>query len=249
MSVVKSASAAMLSLVLLVPSLIGQGPAIKLPAEVRGEVGAFVRVPADTPGKEVRWFPADKGLNVFPSDLLKDSRTAVVTAPAAGRFRLIAYTAAGDVPSLPAECIVIVGEAPPVPPGPVPPGPVPPGPVPPVPPTPVPTTGLSVLIVEETGKRSELPAEQLAVLFDKQVRDYLNQKCVADPAVSGWKAFRIYDKDVDLTNDGPLWKTLMGRPRQGVPWVVIASDKGVLHEGALPGNVADTLALLKKYGG
>lgn len=217
-------------------------PAVKLPAEVRGEVGAFVRVPADSTGKEVRWFAADKGLNVFPVELLRDSRTAVVTAQAPGRYRLVAYTALADVPSLPAECVVVVGEAPPVPPGPTPPGPTPPAP-------PLPTTGLSVLIVEETAKRSELPAAQLAVLFDKGVRDYLNAKCVADPAVSGWKAFRIYDKDVDLTNDGPLWKGLMARPRQAVPWVVIASDKGVLHEGPLPADVGATMELLKKFGG
>lgn len=100
---------------------------VTLPQEVKGDVGAFIRVAADTADKEVRWYSPDKGLNVFPVELLKDSKTAVVTASTKGRFRLIAYTAKGDVPSLPAECVVIVGDAPL--PGPNPgPGPVPPQP-------------------------------------------------------------------------------------------------------------------------
>jgi hypothetical protein len=97
------------------------GPPPELPAEVKGDVGAFVRVPAKTEGKSVRWVALDAGLNVFPAELLKDSRTAVVTAPVAGRYRLLAYTAQGDEPSDPAICVVVIGVPPPPDPPPQPP--------------------------------------------------------------------------------------------------------------------------------
>lgn len=216
-------------------------PKLEIPAEVRPS-GQYVTFIPTTDAKAVVYVGLD-AVDPVPSAVLKDARTFLLDTRgmATGRYRFAAVGALGDEQTR-TDFAVVLGTPPPVPPGPVPPGPTPPTP-------PLPTTGLSVLIVEETAKRSELPAAQLAVLFDKGVRDYLNAKCVADPAVAGWKAFRIYDKDVDLTNDGPLWKGLMARPRQAVPWVVIASDKGVLHEGPLPADVNATLELLKKYGG
>lgn len=96
-------------------------PTLKLPAEVKGVIGDFVRVPAETTG-QVQWYSPDPGLAVFPSDLLKDSRTAVVIARANGRYRLVAWTAAGDVPSPPVVCVVVIGDVPPDP-GPTPPTP------------------------------------------------------------------------------------------------------------------------------
>jgi hypothetical protein len=105
------------------------GATIALPAEVKGDIGTFIKIDAETNGKEVRWFAATTGLNVFPAELLKNSRSTVVTATAAGSYKLIAYTAVADVPSEPATCLVIVGTPPPgpnPPPGPGPgPGPAP----------------------------------------------------------------------------------------------------------------------------
>lgn len=83
---------------------------ITLPATVTGEPGAFISIPATTDGKEVRWYALDKGVNLFPTALLKDTKTAVVTAPKAGRYRVIAWTATGDVPSEAASTVVVVGE-------------------------------------------------------------------------------------------------------------------------------------------
>lgn len=100
----------------------------RLPNEVTGQPGEFVQVPATTENPNVKWYSPDSGLNVFPVHLLRDSKTAVVTASAVGRFRLIAWTAKGDEPSGPAVCTVVIGDAPePTPPGPGP-GPTPPEP-------------------------------------------------------------------------------------------------------------------------
>ena len=108
------------------------GPAVSLPPEVKGGPSDFIEVPATTDGKEVRWVSFDASLRVFPPALLKDTKTAVVIARGPGRFKLLAYTAIGDVPSEPAFTVIVVGD-----PGPA---PVPPGPTPPVPPDPFVTT-------------------------------------------------------------------------------------------------------------
>lgn len=93
---------------------------IQLPAEVKGNVGEFLKVPATTQGAVVRWRAIDPGLNLFPVELLKDTRTAVVVAVQPGRFRLLAWTALNGVPTEAAECVVVIaGPAPP----PIPPGP------------------------------------------------------------------------------------------------------------------------------
>jgi len=85
---------------------------LKLPAEVKGQPAAFVSVKAETSGKMVRWIVLDSGLNLFPVELLKDSKTAVVSSARPGRYRLLAVTAAGDEPSEPQICTVIIGDAP-----------------------------------------------------------------------------------------------------------------------------------------
>ena len=99
-----------------------------LPPEVKGQPGAFIQVPAMTDCPHVMWYSPDVGLNVFPVQLLKDSKTAVVTATSPGRYRLVAWVAKDSEPSSPAVCVVVVGDAPePQPPGP---GPKPPEPGP-----------------------------------------------------------------------------------------------------------------------
>lgn len=110
-------------LVLTFPLLLAAEPAVKLPEKVQGSPGSFIRVKADTDGKQVRWLALDDGLNVFPVELLKDTKTLVVVAPVAGQYRVVAWTASGDVPSEAAVCVVVVGDGPTPPPPPSPPAP------------------------------------------------------------------------------------------------------------------------------
>jgi hypothetical protein len=114
--------------------LLAIGQDLKLPAEVRGEVGSFVTILAETSGKVVKFYPLDSGLSVFPPALLANTKATVVVAAQPGRYRVLAYTAAGDTPSDPVLCTVVIGGAPPgpapVPPAPNPPAPTPPGPDP-----------------------------------------------------------------------------------------------------------------------
>lgn len=128
----------MLSLILA--TLLSQTPVpkVELPSTFTGEPGNFITVLPTTNGKTVKFVYLDKGLNVFPSALLANPVATVVTAPK-GKYRLLAYTALGDVPSEPAMTIINVGGVPDSAPfGPFNPAPLPPAPVPPTPPTPVP---------------------------------------------------------------------------------------------------------------
>lgn len=96
-----------------------QVPTIELPQKVSGQPGAFISVPAKTDAKTVKWVSIDKGLNIFPVDLLKDSKTLVVTSQTQGVYRLLAYSGNESGPSDPAFTSVVIGDEDPVTPTPV----------------------------------------------------------------------------------------------------------------------------------
>lgn len=126
---------------------------LSLPAEVTGKVGSFIKVTAKTNGLHVRWKGLDDGLAVFPGEMLRDSRSTVVSAAEAGEYRLLAYTALADVPSDPEICLVKV-TGPPKPTPPEPPKPTPPEPPKPEP-TPVVTTGpIRIAVVDDVLART-----------------------------------------------------------------------------------------------
>lgn len=219
---------------------IGYAQNVSLPSETKGEVGAFIKVPASTNGKEVRWYSPDKGLQVFPVELLKDSKTAIVTANVPGRYRLVAWTAVGDIPSDPAICVIIVGDAPTPGPG--------PGPNPdPIPPTPSPsvTDGKRCILIYESAELSKLPEKQRQILTAKVVRDYLRAKCDKEPD-GKTPSCGFFDKDDALDGYSPKLSSLMKRERKQVPWVIVGNSK-TSYEGPLPASLDEFMTLLKKY--
>lgn len=168
--------------ILILCGMTAQAQTVKLPAEVKGDVGAFVRVPAETVEKEVRWYSPDAGLAVFPVELLKDSKTAVVTATKAGRYRMVAWTAKGDVPSLPAECVVVIGNAP-VPPG--------PGPDPPLPTDPL-TVAIRAALATEPSPEKIAFVSKLADLYTSAAQQVkTTDKTKASEFHAAMKAARI----------------------------------------------------------
>lgn len=114
---------------LLIPLLLG-ADVITVPEKVAGNAGDFITVKAtlDASAKSgvVKWVVIDKGIRLFPSELLKSTQTAIVIGSAPGQYRLLAYTATDAGPSDPVICIVMVGQ------GPIPPGPNPPTPTDPL---------------------------------------------------------------------------------------------------------------------
>ncbi len=136
-----------------------------------------------------------------------------------------------------ARATVTVGE--PIPPIPVPPNPGPgpqPGPLPPAP-----ITRAWVVVVEET---EDAAAERGRLMADRAIRDYLGAK--------GWKV-RVVDKDVRDRDGNPpadVRPYLERSKGKKLPQVYIVDQDGnVRHEGALPLDPSDLLAMLKKIGG
>ena len=251
------------------PSGVMAQPTIQLPDAVQVEVGDFVTIRATTEGKTVRWVVMDRGLSAIPPELLANPKIFVGLAKAPGACRVLAYTAAGDVPSMPAICLVTVRQPGPGPPGPGPPGPGPaPGPTPvppapgpaPAPPAPEPTPGgpplpqdggLRVLVLYESGDLSSYPAGQQGVLRGKSVRDWLNAHCVASK--SGVPEWAMWDKDVDSSAAAPYWRDTHAwcksqqNPGFKTPWITLRKG-GSWYSGPLPGTIDEMLALLNKYG-
>lgn len=125
------------------------------------------------------------------------------------------------------------------------PGGVNPNPVDPVDPTP--GGSIRVLIVEETSQRSKLPPAQVLALTAGDVRDYLNTHCDKDNGAAAW---RIYDKDQDVTNESKEWQDeLAVLKEQPLPAIAIKSGRRWSRPQPLPQDTDALLALLKKYGG
>lgn len=142
----------------------------------------------------------------------------------------------------------ITGVTPPTPPTP----PNPPNPDPPKPDAaPIPNiNGLAVLIVEEAEDRNKLTADQRAMILGQQARDWLQANCGDDPSNSAWKAWRIYDKDQDVTAESQPWRDAMARKRDATPWLIVSNAKrGSGYEGPLPKAMSDFMAILKQHEG
>lgn len=101
--------------VLLSAAACGAEPIVRLPATVHAKPGRLVKLTAETDCKQVRWFVCGDA-DLIPSE---SGKWAIFSAPAVGSYRVVAFTAAGDVPSEPAVCAVVVeGPTPPEPPTP-----------------------------------------------------------------------------------------------------------------------------------
>ncbi len=214
-------------------------PSLKLPASLNGDPNDFIQIAADTNCNVVVWRVVDPGLKLFPTNLLRDTKTAVVTSGTPGRYRVWAVTALGGTPSDIAECVVVVGT-----PGPVPPGPGPgPGPTP----TPIPGVGFKAMVIYETADLGKMPPKQLSIIEAKSIRDYLNAKTVptADGGKRGWY---ITDQSADFSGESKVWQDAIKRPRTQIPWIILGDGKNGF-EGPLPADVPATLELLRRFGG
>jgi hypothetical protein len=139
---------------------------LDLPAKVNGTPGTFLSITASTAGKTVRWRSLDDGLALFPTDLLKDTKTAVVVGIRPGTYRLLAHTSINGEPTDAVQTLVVISD------GTTP--PVPPGPTPPAPPAPPQTVAkLFALVVRDISKDTPALAK---LLNSKALRDELAAK-------------------------------------------------------------------------
>jgi hypothetical protein len=115
-------------------------------------------------------------------------------------------------------------------------------------PAPIPDAGLRVFIFEETADRDKLqPGQREALLADGpgSVRDYARTHCVK---IGNQPEFRLIDKDQDLTRDTVAVQLAGKLPRTSLPWLIVSNGKSG-QSIPLPATAAETLAILKKFGG
>jgi len=104
--------------------LLAADPAVQLPEKVAAKPGRLVQITAKSEQKVVKWFLIGEDADLI---VMESTKAAIFSATNPGTYRVLAWTAAGDVPSDPAVCAIQVGE---------PPAPTPPSPKPPAPPSP-----------------------------------------------------------------------------------------------------------------
>jgi hypothetical protein len=217
-------------------------PKVVIPQEIKAEPGDWVTVSPETTAKAVTYVGLD-GLKPFPSSELKDPRKLILAVNKPGRYRFVAVGTLNDEMAQ-APFVVVVGNPPPTPgPGPSPePGP---GPTPNPEPSPLPDKGYRVLIVYEKADLSKLPEAQKTILYGATAHELMNSLCVDD--AGGRKAWRIWDKDSDVSGAPDVWKRAFARYKPiSQPWILI-SNGTTGFEGPLPATLDEFKTLLNKY--
>jgi hypothetical protein len=196
-------------LLVLCSTAFAAPPVVRLPSEVKGDVGSFIAVSAECDAPSVAFYAIDAGINLFPPRLLADPKTTVVTSAKAGRYRILAYSGNGDGPSEPVVVTVVVGNAPPVV--------VTPDTPEPDKPAPDPTTKATAVVYVYEKDDGGVPSAVLAGLN----RVNREQKI---------RATLFEDDSVDGTGDVPeQYKTPLAEARKvGLPALVVMAGESVL---------------------
>ena len=112
---------------------------------------------------------------------------------------------------------------------------------------PIKVDGFRILMVYDSRNSHLMPASQLAILTAGEIRQYVIDKCAVGPD-GRTKEFRVLSPTQDISGESKLWKDAMALPRKALPWLVVSNGK-TGYSGPLPATVADTMVILKKYGG
>lgn len=104
---------------------------------------------------------------------------------------------------------------------------------------PFPTDKLSVLIVEETEDRDDLPTSQVSAIESAVWRGYVLEK--------GGNV-RVLEPEAKLSNEDPWVAPALAVKRDSVPWLVISDGKRG-YSGPLPENLDGLMAKLREIGG
>lgn len=109
---------------------------------------------------------------------------------------------------------------------------------------PFPVNGLTVLVTYESEKASSLTSGQRAILFGRDVRDFLDAKA-AMGSDGRTREYRIWDDDTDASAESETWQKAMAVPRQSEAWVVAVGPKG-WESKPLPQSPEEFKALVGK---
>ena len=191
------------------------------------------------PSDSVKWDVDDA-----PSDVeILDNRFVAFSLYEAGTFQVTAY---GEGVYSKVWFTIKSGTDPPAP---------QPGPEPTPSPDDGKTTGLiRVLIIRDGETLSNLPQSQINQFSSQKLREYCDSHC-AKGANGKTPELKIYDEATDVSAQSAQIKEAfkiaiddMAKANSAGPWIVISNGKTGVSQ-PLPLTEADTLKLLKKYGG
>lgn len=225
----------------------GYGQTLEIPPTASIEPGGYLTITAKTDCTDVKWAITGPGLNLFPTQLLKDFRTAVVNGNTPGKYRVIAVGCKDNKMTEIMTCIVtIVGEVSPKP-DPAP-SPTPtPTPTPPTPP-PIAGDGVKVMIVWDRVGYDSLPLSQKTLLSSAPLMEFMNKVTATEP--SGMKRWwRIWANDEDVTGDLKEWRDAYEGAKKSnkpLPLILISNGKTGTVE-SLPLNIEKTIDLITKW--
>lgn len=211
-------------------------PQIEVPAEFK-PYGQYVEMVPKTDAVSVVYVGLD-GVEPFPAHWSNDPTAFRMDCRGLpkGRYRFAVVAASKTGEQVRRETVLVVGDAPPVPPGPTPPGPTPPDPTPPQP-----VASFRVIVVYESA--DTLTAEQRGVVYGAAVEKFLTENCTG--GAGGW---RRRDKDAPGDQDkamAALWDAVKPKVTATPCLAIAVNDKVTLEP--LPATPAAAVELLKKY--
>ena len=112
-------------------------------------------------------------------------------------------------------------------------------------PAPFPARGLAVLMVYESEKADDLTKGQRAILYGREMREFLNAKCVKGPDGTT-PEYRVWDKDTDASDDAETWQKAMAVPRQADRWLVVSNGTSG-YSGPLPEQPEEFKAIVNRF--
>ena len=98
------------------------------------------------------------------------------------------------------------------------------------------TSGFRVLIVEEGVERRNLLPEQAAIFTSPSLRAF----CKSNGA-----ELHCWDKDVDATRKPAEWQSMLKRPRQSLPWLIVEGK--TIFEGPLPKTAEEVQSIIASH--
>lgn len=206
---------------------------------IQSPVG-FVTIEEDSGPIKVKGVFAD-GIGRVETRTYAEPHIYFISAKQKGETEIIAIpVGVKDEQQIVRQTLTVVGPRPPPDPQPDP----EPQPEPEPDPAPIPG-GNRVLILYESSDLSTYPPAQAELITSGVVRDYLDKVCAKGPD-GKTPEYRIWDKDVDLTNVSDVWKEAVKMQRDGLPWLIVSNGK-TGYSGPLPSTQSELMAKLKQY--
>jgi len=107
--------------------------------------------------------------------------------------------------------------------------------------------GLHVLVVYESdladAAAADTSTKQRIAMGSVRVHKWLDENCVKVQDAPAW---RMLDKDTPMNNEEPVWKSLMAKKRDKLPWLYMTGGKREISQPMVDGGADAFIEQLQK---